>query len=464
LKAIVGFKILKPIPQINPSSTALNAGNRISGCSMSYSFCSNDFTVQPYWWNNTPRPQADTTTLPSNTDVLVIGSGYTGLQCALQTAQAGRHTTVIDAEDLGWGCSSRNGGQISGEIKPDFDQLKRRYGGADALALIREARTALEWLGDFVEAQKIDCDYQHCGRFVAAHSPRQFEKLVAQVEKQTPGLEQSMRIIERGNQSTEIDSSYYHGGMVVDSHCSLDPAKYHAGLLQQVRANGAEAIGHCAAMHIDANKEGFRVTTAQGVIQAREVVIATNGYSGNLAPWQQRRVIPIGSYMLATEAMSLERAEKLMPQNRVFSDTRKIVVYFRRSPDGRSLIFGGRVSVHESDPIKSLPALRHEMLRIFPQLEDVKISHTWMGFVAYTFDGLPHLGKKAGIHYAMGYCGSGICLASYLGHRLGQQLLGREEGATAFDKPRFQTRPLYTGKPWFLAPSVRYYQMIDRFS
>jgi glycine/D-amino acid oxidase-like deaminating enzyme len=168
--------------------------------------------------------------------------------------------------------------------------------------------------------------------------------------------------------------------------------------------------------------------------------------------------------MLATEPMSLERAAKLMPRHRVFSDTRKIVVYFRLAPDGRSLLFGGRVSVFESDPAKSLPALRQEMLRIFPQLDDVRISHTWMGFVAYTFDELPHLGQKDGIYYAMGYCGSGICLASYLGNRLGLQLLGREEAGSAFDQPRFQTRPLYSGKPWFLAPSVRYYQLLDRLS
>jgi glycine/D-amino acid oxidase-like deaminating enzyme len=168
--------------------------------------------------------------------------------------------------------------------------------------------------------------------------------------------------------------------------------------------------------------------------------------------------------MLATEPMDLPRAQRLMPQQRVFSDTRKIVVYFRRSPDGRRLLFGGRVSVFESDPVKSLPALRQEMLRIFPQLEDVKISHTWMGFVGYTFDYLPHLGAQDGIYYAMGYCGSGICLASYLGHRLGQQLLGQEQGNCVFSQPKFQTRPLYSGKPWFLSASVRYYQMQDRLS
>jgi glycine/D-amino acid oxidase-like deaminating enzyme len=431
---------------------------------MTYDFCSDDFSQQPYWWDVTPRPQTGTASLPTSTDVLVIGSGYTGLQCALQTARAGRQTTVIDAQDLGWGCSTRNGGQISGEIKPDYAALSRRYSGAEAQALIGEAREALEWLGRFVEEQGIDCDYQRCGRFVAAHSPRQFTKLVEESRHQPPGLERNLRIVEPQDQAGEIDSSYYHGGMVIDSHCSLDPARYHAGLLRLAEATGTVLIGNCAATRIERDGGGFRVHTAQGVIRAGKVVVATNGYTEAVTPWQQRRVIPIGSYMLATEAMPLERAQKLMPQNRVFSDTRKIVVYFRRSPDGRSLLFGGRVSVFESDPVKSLPALRAEMLRIFPQLEDVKISHTWMGFVAYTFDELPHLGEQDGIHYAMGYCGSGICLASYLGNHLGLQLLGLEESVSAFDKPRFQTRPFYSGKPWFLAPSVRYYQMLDRLS
>ncbi len=431
---------------------------------MTYSFCSDDFSLRPYWWDITPPPQVEDNVPPARTDVLVIGSGYTGLHCALQTARAGRHTTVIDSQDLGWGCSSRNGGQISGEIKPDYEQLTRRYGSAEAHALISEARNALEWLGEFVEQEGIDCDYQRCGRFVAAHSARQFDKLAASLQQQPAGLERESHIVEPRDQSSEIDSDYYHGGMVIDRHCSLDPAKYHCGLTRLARDAGVEFFAHCEATNIERNADGYRVSTARGVIQARDLVIATNGYTGSLAPWQRRRVIPIGSYMLATEPMALERAERLMPRNRVFSDTRKVVVYFRRSPDGRSLLFGGRVSVFESDPVKSLPALRQEMLRIFPQLEDVSISHTWMGFVGYTFDSLPHLGQADGIYYAMGYCGSGICLASLLGNRIGLQLLGREEGACAFDKPRFQTRPLYSGKPWFLAPSVRYYQILDRFS
>lgn len=402
--------------------------------------------------------------MPAKTDVLVIGSGYTGLHCALQTARAGRQTIVIDAEAAGWGCSSRNGGQISGEIKPAYDELSRKYGNAGAYALIKEARNGLDWLGEFIAEQNVDCEYRQCGRFVAAHSPRQFRKLVASAGQQPPGLEQDLRIVEASDQASEIDSEYYHGGLVIDHHCSLDPAKYHAGLLHLVKQNDAQVITNCQAEGIERTRNGFKVSTSRGTIQTRELVVATNGYTGTVTPWQRRRIIPIGSYMLATEPMDMARANQLMPEQRVFSDTRKIVVYFRRSPDGRRLLFGGRVSVFESDPVKSLPALRQEMLHIFPQLEDIRISHTWMGFVGYTFDYLPHLGVTDGVHYAMGYCGSGICLASYLGNRLGLQLLGDAEGHCAFSDPGFQTRPLYSGKPWFLGASVRYYQMLDQLS
>lgn len=428
-----------------------------------YSFCSPDFKAEPYWWDLTPMPRSRASPLPDKTDVLIIGSGYTGLHCALQTARAGRNTLVIDAENAGWGCSTRNGGQISGEIKPGYDELSRRYGSADALALIGEARTALDWLGEFVADQGIDCDYRQCGRYLAAHSPRQFRKLVVRAQQQIPGLEQNLHVVEKRDQSSEIDSDYYHGGLVIERHCGLDPARYHQGLLRLAQANGAQVIGHCAALGVEREGDGFKVRTSRGSIKARDLVVATNGYTGAVTPWQHRRIIPIGSYMLATEPMSQERADQLMPSSRVFSDTRRIVVYFRRSPDGRRLLFGGRVSVFESDPVRSLPALRQEMLRIFPQLEDVRISHSWMGFVGYTFDTLPHLGIQDGIHYAMGYCGSGICLASYFGNRIGLQLLGKAEGDSAFDQPRFQTRPLYSGKPWFLASAVRYYQLLDRF-
>jgi glycine/D-amino acid oxidase-like deaminating enzyme len=173
-------------------------------------------------------------------------------------------------------------------------------------------------------------------------------------------------------------------------------------------------------------------------------------------------VIPIGSYIIATEPLPDDLMQRLMPRNRIVSDTRRVVYYYRASPDRRRILFGGRVSVDETDPAVSGPLLHADLVALFPELRNVRISHSWCGFVAYTFDELMHIGCHEGVHYAMGYCGSGVGMAGYLGMRLGQQVLGQAEGRTAFDDLAFQTRPLYTGKPWFLAPSIRYYRWRDR--
>ncbi len=156
--------------------------------------------------------------------------------------------------------------------------------------------------------------------------------------------------------------------------------------------------------------------------------------------------------------------DRLMPRNRIVSDTRKVVYYYRPSPDRRRILFGGRVSFSETDPRVSGPKLHAELLRLFPELAGTRVSHSWCGFVAYTFDELMHAGRHDGMYYAMGYCGAGVGMASYLGMRLGQQVLGLAEGRTAFDDLPFPTRPFYSGNPWFLAPSVLYYRWRDSWA
>jgi glycine/D-amino acid oxidase-like deaminating enzyme len=221
-------------------------------------------------------------------------------------------------------------------------------------------------------------------------------------------------------------------------------------------------VARCPAADIARDGDGFRVATPRGAIQARNVVIATNGYTGPLTPWHRRRVIPIGSYIIATEPLAPELMARLMPRARVVSDTRKLIYYYRASPDRTRILFGGRVAYKETDPRVSAPRLHAELCNIFPELQGTRISHSWVGFVAYTFDTLPHLGCQDGLHYAMGYCGSGISLASYFGTRIGQQVLGSAEGRTGLDGLTFQTRPLYYGDPWFLAASIMYYRWRDR--
>jgi len=420
-----------------------------------------DFKTTPYWWGRTPRPQLPATPLPAAVDVAVIGSGYTGLCAALEVARAARSTLVLDAEDAGWGCSSRNGGQISTSIKPGYETLARRHGCETAFAIVKEGQNALAWIGDFVAGEGIDCDFRVPGRFHAAHSPRHYERLVRAIAGQPKSLEVPAHAVPRAEQHHELGTDAYHGGVVYERHACLDPGRFHQGLLERILAAGASVVPHCPVTGIESDGRGHRLTTPQGRVTARKVVVATNGYTGSLTPWLRRRVVPIGSYMIATEPLPKAVMDRVMPTDRIVSDTRKVVYYYRPSPDRSRILFGGRVTSGETDPQRSAVLLRRDLVRLFPQLSEVRVSHSWMGFVAYTFDTLAHIGCRDGIHYAMGYCGSGVAMACYLGTRIGQQVLGRPEGCTAFDGLGFPTRPLYTGRPWFLAASVAAYRWRD---
>ncbi|MEH6476518.1 MAG: FAD-binding oxidoreductase, partial [Sneathiella sp.] len=245
---------------------------------------------------------------------------------------------------------------------------------------------------------------------------------------------------------------------------SFDPARYHRGLLGLASAAGAKTISHCPVGGLSREKHGFSVQTPKGEVRAKKVILATNGYTGSLSPWHRRRIIPIGSYIIATEPIEPKLMNKLMPTNRIISDTRKVVYYYRPSPDRKRILFGGRVSLGETNPRISGPKLHKSMATLFPELETIKISHSWMGMVAFTFDTLMNVGEEKGLYYSMGYCGSGAGMAGYLGMRVGQQALGLSEGQTAFNQVKFQTRPLYSEKPWFLAPSIMYYRMRDNLN
>src|SRR5690606_29731850 len=245
-------------------------------------------------------------------------------------------------------------------------------------------------------------------------------------------------------------------------HAALDPGRYHQSLLERGLAAGVTVAPHTPVTGIERLGDGFRVATPRGDGRGRDVVLGTDVFTGESTAWQRRRIIPIGSYIIATEPLPPALIAELFPTDRTVTDTRRVVYYYRLSPDRQRVLFGGRVSANETDPRASAPLLRAELVRLFPQLRDVQVSHSWMGFVGYTFDALAHAGRQEGMHYAMGYCGSGIAIASYLGMRTGQKILGRSEGRTGFDDTSFETRPLYGGKPWFLGATVAYYRWRDR--
>ena len=416
---------------------------------------------RPFWQEHHAPPAVPRRALPAQADVLIVGAGYTGLSAARETAAAGADTWVLDAGAIGAGCSGRNGGQVAYSIKPTYAALSARYGAARAYAICQEGQAAVAYLRALATAEGVDCDWRERGCFFGAHTPRAFAAMAHEAHHQPRGLEQRISVVPKSEQRSEIDSDFYHGGCVYHDDASVDPMRLLMALLRRAELAGARVLEQCPVTGIQRTRDGFEVITAQGIIQARQVLIATNGYSGPLSPWHRRRVIPIGSYQIATAALGVEAVRRLIPQGRNIVDSRRVVVYYRPSPDGQRILFGGRAALAERDPLACVPRLRRMLEAIFPQLADVAIDHAWVGRVAYTFDVLPHLGSHDGIHYCMGYCGQGVPLAPHLGRRVGQQMMNLREGRTALDDLPFPSRPYYFGVPWFLAPSVFAYRALD---
>jgi glycine/D-amino acid oxidase-like deaminating enzyme len=420
-----------------------------------------EISVTPLWMENVVLPAPAEHPLPKQVEVLIVGAGYTGLSAARETAAAGRSTLVLDSSQVGGGCSSRNGGQVAYSIKPSYEKLKSLHGADLALRICEEGRRAVANLRDLARQENVDCDWRESGCFYGAHTPRHFAQMVREAQNQPRGLEQRISVVPRAEQRREIASDLYHGGLVYHDDASVDPMRLLMALLRRALDCGAVVVRECPVTAIRTARSGFEVLTARGIVQARKVLLATNGYSGPLSPWHRRRVIPIGSYQIATEPLGVERIRSLIPNGRNIVDSRRVIVYFRPSGDGERIIFGGRAALSERNSLECVPRLRTMMGRVFPQLKSAGVSHAWAGWVAYTFDTLPHLGQHNGIHYCMGYCGQGVPLATYFGMRIGQQILELTEGRTALDGLPFASRPYYFGVPWFLAPSVLAYRLLD---
>jgi glycine/D-amino acid oxidase-like deaminating enzyme len=213
---------------------------------------------------------------------------------------------------------------------------------------------------------------------------------------------------------------------------------------------------------IEGKPGAFRLVTSRGAMAAREVVIGTNGYTGALTPWQRRRLVPLGSYIIATEPIGKARVESMFRRFCTMSNTQRVLFYYRPSPDHERVLFGGRASFRMTDAVSSAPTLYEYMCRVYPELRGVKLTHSWTGNVAFTFDYLPHMGIHEGLHYCMGCNGSGVAMMSYLGRQVALKILGRTNRACAFERIAFPTRPLYDGTPWFLPIVGGWYRLLDR--
>lgn len=423
-----------------------------------------DVKFEPYWWDAAPRPKETPPELPARTDVAVVGSGYSGLSAALTLARGGRDVTVFEAGDVGQGASSRNGGMCGGSLKVGFTDLAAKLGHKAAVAYYRDGQTSLDYLEQLIESEQINCHFSRMGRFTGAHVPSHYESLARNAEALGKHVGVEFAMVPKAEQHREIGTDIYHGGVVYPRDGGLHPALYHQGLLERVRGAHALVAGNTPVTHISRDGDHFTITTPRGRMTARNVVIATNGYTDRAQGWFRRRLVPVGSFIIATEPIAADVMARLAPTLRMLTDTKKILYYFRPSPDGTRILFGGRAAFANNDQRVTGARLRQFMLGVWPELADVKITHSWTGNVAFTLDKLPHIGVQDGMHYAIGYCGSGVVKATYFGHKAGQAILGHKDAASPLMNRAFEALPLYDGTPWFLPLVALYYSLTDRFA
>ncbi|MGL4398102.1 MAG: NAD(P)/FAD-dependent oxidoreductase, partial [Hyphomicrobium sp.] len=355
---------------------------------------------------------------------------------------------VLERNAPGFGASTRNGGQIgSGNQKFRVKRLIEIRGRDKAEGMLREGTRMLDYIDELIKAESIDCHFRRCGRFRAAVRPEHYESMARDMEdlRAIAGVESYM--VPRSEQNSEIGSDVFYGGSVLPRDASLQPAMYHAGLMKCIEAKGGIVAGRAGVTRISAEGKRFRVETARGEIRARNVIIATNGYTNGLVPELGRRIVPIGSGLIATSEITQDLYDTLLPANRVYGNTNRVFYYFRGAPEARRIIWGGRAGrVAANTSARAYRHLARDMLHVFPQLKDVTITHAWDGQIGYTYDEVPHIGRAAsGVHYALGYCGTGVSRATYFGHKVALQVIGDGDGRTAFDDlafPAFPVQPI----------------------
>ena len=414
------------------------------------------------WLEDSPLPHFPPSPLPARTDVAIIGGGYTGLAAARQLARGGADVTVLERHHLGWGASSRNGGFVLQGYKPEMEELARMVGATRAKHMFQLTLDAMQLLERIISEEGIDCDFSHCGALTLAAKPGHLPALEQSGRFLREELGYETQLLAREDLGREIGSSRYHGALLDPGGCSLQPAKYVAGLGQAAARAGARLLENTEVVSIKKATTGFEVGTRRGVVWAREVLAATNGYTPPALGALRRRVIPIGSYIIATQPLGNALARRLIPRGRVLSDTKNLLYYFRLSPDDR-MVFGGRASFTPASPRRSAAILSAGMREVFPELAEARVEFAWSGKVAYPMDHLPHAGRLGGVHYSMGYCGHGVALATYLGTCMGKVMAGSGELPDLGGK-RFKAIPLFNGFPWFLPLVGGYYRTRDWLS
>jgi glycine/D-amino acid oxidase-like deaminating enzyme len=422
-----------------------------------------------YWWETATPPQLESPMdLPESVEVAVIGGGFTGLSAARALAKRGVQVAVLEAETVGWGASSRNGGMVLTGLKLPVPTLLRRYGKQAVERMYVASMESIDCVERIIREEKIDCNFSRCGHLEVAVKQAHFdlhEKSAALIKRE---FNHELRIISKSELRQEIGTDIYHGGLVDEKSAGLHPARYVAGLAYAAQRAGAGLFERTRVSSVEreahTGPRRFQVHTTRGTLTAREVLLASGAYTTDATPSLRRKVIPIGSYIIATEPLSEDLARELIPRNRMIYDSKHFLYYYRLTPDSR-MLFGGRAAffpASENTVRQSAEILRRGMIRVYPQLRGAKVEYVWGGTLDFTFDVMPHSGKIKDLYFALGYAGHGVAAATWFGKKLAGILCG-EPSDIPFDGIRFPNAPigLRSGNTWALPLAGAYYKLLD---
>ncbi len=426
-----------------------------------------DYRARPFWWDAFEPPHSGVDTLPARVDVLVVGGGYAGVCCALTLAQKGVQVLVLESGALGQGASTRSGGQVTGGVNVQKKAL--HAAGASAperqarmVGQLRDTADAMTYIETLIERHGIDCGWHKTGRVTGLWTPRHFADWQARLPQLNSITGADARMLDEEGVRTEVGTRIYAGAALIGRAGHLHPAQLYGGMLTAARQAGANIQSDTPVTRITRMADHYLVETARAKVRADQVVIATNGYTSDLTPELRRGIIPITSQIIATEELSADLVHSILPTNRAVSETRRVVNYYRLSPDGRRLVFGGRARFVPTSEATTARLLYRAMIKRFPQLKGTRITHSWGGNVAMTLDHTPHIGSAAGLHFALGCNGSGVAMMSYLGHSVARKIIESPSGPiNSFDTGELARHPLYFGRPWFLFGIGSWYQFRD---
>src|SRR5271169_666031 len=421
-----------------------------------------------HWLTTADFPQTEVRRLPDRVDVAVIGAGYTGLSAARTLAKRGAKVAVLESETIGWGASSRNGGMVLTGMKLGVNQLISMYGRELTRRMYAASLQTLDCVEQIVRDEAIDCDFSRCGHLEVACKQKHFDDYARQAEVIAREFNHQLRVVQRNELSAEIGSNIYYGGMVDEVSAGLNPARYVAGLGRAAMKAGAEIFERTRVEGLQRESRqgeaGWKIATSRGPLWAREVFVATSGYTGKATPALQKRIIPVGSFIITTQPLSEALARELSPRNRMIYDSKNYLYYYRLTPD-RRMLFGGRAAFFpETDQTvrRSAEILRRGMIDVYPQLSDARIDYVWGGTLDFAFDIMPHAGQLDGMYYAVGYAGHGVAMATYQGQKMAELISG-DKPENPFVGIPFPGAPLglYNGKPWFLPFAGAWYKFLD---